>query len=115
VQDPEPFLQGIAAAFPCAVDPSQGARLDAAHRIRMNYEVFYVASESKKKRFESNPTRHCGVLTDPVSRVRFRPGRRSPYTTYEGRRYYFAADSSFARFQSNPTEFALPTRPRPAG
>jgi len=113
VQDPDPFLRKIDARFPCIVDPRRPAQLDADHRVRLNYELFYFADAEGRAAFEADPTRYCGILTDPVSRVRFRPGSRSPRATYENRVYYFASDTALVRFQGNPKAFESPVRPRP--
>lgn len=72
----------------------------------MNHEIFYFSSKAARDLFLEDPLRYCGLLTDPVSRRRFRPSVQSPHTTYRGRAYYFAADSSRTRFLATPQKFA---------
>jgi len=58
-------------------------------------------------KFQHDPLRYCGLLTDPVSHARFRPTRRSPRLDYSARPYYFMAESTFAAFKAMPDSFAL--------
>ena len=107
MQDPEPFLHAQQIAPRCAVYPDSVAKVDRNHRERINYEVFYFSSDRARKRFERDPLRYCGYLTDPVTQVRFRPTKRSPRIDFEGRAFYFASDTSRKAFASAPERYAL--------
>ena len=108
MQDPQIQLQELAIAIPDVLDPKKPAVLDAAHRSFVNYETFFFADEADKRRFDADPTGSCGVLTDPVTKQRFRPGSASPRTTFGGRAYYFLNDATKAAFEKNPEAVALP-------
>jgi len=98
----------LGLAIPDAVDPKRPAVLDAAHRTFVNYETFFFADEADRRRFEADPTASCGVLTDPVSKERFRPGSDSPHGEFGGRPYYFFSEANKAAFEKTPEAFALP-------
>jgi YHS domain-containing protein len=70
VQDPEIYLNELGLAFPCIVEPKRPARLDAAHRVLVNHEVYFFSSDETKERFLENPRKWCGLVTDPVTRER---------------------------------------------
>ena len=89
------------------VAPSRHAAVDSSLRLFVNYELFLFANRSTKDRFRRDPTRYCGLLTDPVSRVRFRPAPRSPQTHYQGRLYFFSSDSTRTTFAGSPDSYAL--------
>lgn len=92
----------------CVVSPHLPAVLDADHRAMVNHEVFYFAGEQQKERFAENPLKYCGVLTDPVSRQRFVPGKDSPHRSFADRSFYFVSDSTSALFAAMPDSFATP-------
>jgi YHS domain-containing protein len=108
VQDPQIQLQELGIAIPDVLDPKKPAILDAAHRSFVNYETFFFADEADKRRFDADPTGSCGILTDPVTKERFRPGSASPRTTFAGRAYYFLNEANKATFEKNPEAVALP-------
>jgi YHS domain-containing protein len=78
-----------------------------AHRAAVNYEIYYFADLKDKARFEKDILRHCGVVTDPILRTRFRPSFLSPHEDYMGRRYYFLTDGARAEFAAQPDSFAV--------
>jgi YHS domain-containing protein len=104
-RDPERYLREIKAKLSCPVRPAQKAIFDSSLRATINQDIFFFSSVKALKQFRKDPFRYCGILTDPVSRARFRPTKESPHVTFRGREYYFAADSSLARFQSEPERF----------
>jgi YHS domain-containing protein len=108
VQDPQIQLQELGLTVPDAIDPARNAVLDAAHRSFVNYETFFFADEADKRRFDADPTASCGVLTDPVTKKRFRPGSDSPRSTYSGRAYVFFDEASKEAFEKSPDTFARP-------
>ncbi len=73
----------------------------------VNHELFVFADASTRERFRKDPLRYCGILTDPVSKVRFRPTARAPRTEYDGRLYFFTEPGTLARFTAHPDSFAF--------
>ena len=108
MQDPQIQLLELGLAVPDVLDAARPAVLDAAHRSFVNYETFFFADEADKRRFDADPTASCGVLTDPVTKRRFRPGSDAPRGTYGGRAYVFFDAASKAAFDGTPEAFALP-------
>jgi YHS domain-containing protein len=101
-QDPERYLREMKVSLRCPVRPARRAIFDSSLRMKVNQDIFFFSNTSAMKTFRKDPIRYCGVLTDPVSRERFRPTRQSPHVTFRGREYYFAADATLARFQAQP-------------
>ena len=108
MQDPQIQLQELGLAIPDLLDANKSAVLDAAHRSFVNYESFFFADEADKRRFDADPADSCGILTDPVTKERFRPGSASPRATFGGRAYYFLTEASKLAFEANPAAVALP-------
>ena len=107
MKDPDTFLKVRHVAVPCIIHPDRLALLDPEHRAMINYEIFYFSDEESVERFEKDPLWYCGLLTDPVSRTRFRPTKESPHWEYNGRPYFFTSDSTLAAFRTMPDSFAL--------
>jgi len=91
----------------CVVDPAREAKLDPKLRMFVNYEVYFFCDEAAKAAFEKNPTRYCGLLTDPVSQQRFQPAPGSLRRDYMGRPYYFESPETYASFEATPDSFAV--------
>ena len=108
MQDPQIQLLELGLAIPDALDPKESAVLDAAHRSFVNYETFFFADEADRRRFDADPSASCGILTDPVTKERFRPGIASPRTTFSSRAYYFLNEANKVAFEKNPEAVALP-------
>jgi YHS domain-containing protein len=106
VKEPEHYLSFREVEVPCAVRPSRTAQLIPALRTRLNHEIFYFSSAEARDRFLKDPFRYCGYLTDPISKVRFRPEATSPRMEFGGRTYYFESDSTLARFKAEPEAHA---------
>jgi len=92
----------------CAVDPQREAPIDAAHRIQVNQEFYYVADDAAKARFLAEPHRYTGKLTDPVTLKRFQPEASSLRRTYGGRQFYLESSESAARFDADPRTYGTP-------
>lgn len=107
MQDPRYFVQQEGIALLDPVDPARPAVIDSAHCSFVNYEVFFFADTENKSRFDREPWRWCGVVTDPVSQRRFRPAPGAFHWEYGGRQYYFESDGALASFQATPDSFAL--------
>lgn len=108
VQGPENYLREQGLNFPSAVDATRPAVLDPAHRVFVNYEVYYFADQSLRQRFLSDPTQHTGLVTDPVSLRRFQPTGQSPRAVHVERLYFFESAETHRRFVVEPDTFALP-------
>ncbi len=108
MQDPQIQLQQLGITLPDLLDPGKSAVLDAAHRSFVNYETFFFADEADKRRFDADPTGTCGVLTDPVTKQRFRPGSDVPRGEFDGRTYFFLTAENKATFDKSPGTFARP-------
>ena len=101
MQDPQVQLNEMGVRLADPVAPDRSAILDAAHRSFVNWEIFFFADDDTKRRFDADPGRWCGVITDPVSRQRFVPGTDSPQTVYEGRPYFFFSAADLKAFREN--------------
>jgi YHS domain-containing protein len=108
VQDPQIQLQDLGIVVPDALDRRKAAVLDPAHRSFVNYEVFFFADEGDKRRFDADPTGTCGILTDPVTKQRFRPGSDAPRVEFGGRTYFFLTAENKTAFEKSPDAFARP-------
>jgi hypothetical protein len=115
VQGPESFLTQLGIELPGYMDSARPAIMDANYRISIGYESFIFSDSANLKKFESNLTKYCGVLTDPVTLKRFKPKRKSPKFTHNQRLFIFASDSTRQVFEKMPDMYYLPNfemRPR---
>jgi YHS domain-containing protein len=108
VQDPQIQLLELGIQVADLVDPQRPAVLDAAHRSFVNYETYFFTDEADKRRFDADPTASCGVLTDPVTKQRFRPASDAPRSRFDGRVYLFFTEENRATFEKAPEAFARP-------
>ena len=106
MQDPQIQLQELGIGVPDLVDNRKAAVLDPTHRSFVNYEVFFFADDADKRRFDADPTGSCGVLTDPVSKQRFKPGSDAPRVDFSGRTYFFFTAENKATFEKAREMFA---------
>jgi YHS domain-containing protein len=104
--EPERYLRERRIELPSALDPTRPARIDRAFRARVNHELYYFADSVLLRRFQADPLRYCGLVTDPVSRHRFRPAGRSPRMDYRGRPYFFENRLDLEIFSALPDSFA---------
>ncbi len=81
--------------------------LDAALRLKLNWDVFTFADAATMRRFRSDPLRWCGWLSDPITQRRFRPTWRSPTASYDGRTWWFSSEQSKQAFLAHPDSFVV--------
>jgi len=108
VQDPGRYIEELGATLPCAVDPGKTALLDPAHRIFVNWEAYFVSSDAALAEFRRAPWRYTGLVTDPVTGMRFQPQESSPEGARGDRTFFFSSDETLARFQQDPERYATP-------
>ena len=89
-------------------DDRREAVLDEAHMVRLNYEAFFFARPENRAVFLRDPLLYCGLLTDPVSKARFRPVHAGWSSEHEGVRYFFESDATLARFRARPAAYVRP-------
>jgi YHS domain-containing protein len=109
VQDVPAYLRRKGLAFQDYLDARQPAVIDAEHCVRLNYEAFLFADLWTRERFLSDPTTYCGLLTDPVTRRRFRPSADSPHASHAGVLYLFEREEHRTRFEEDPELFSRPS------
>ena len=113
MKDPEPYLRQLGAQLTCPVHPEEKAVLDPDLRVWVNHEIYFVSSPEAKRVFLDDPLRYCGVVTDPVTGIRFRPGSDSPRFDYNARPFFFSSAATLAQFRTDPMRYAEPKRAMP--
>lgn len=108
-ENPTGFLIAQNLHFTDWLDSSKTARLEPEFVSFVNWESFYFADLESKRHFDGEVLEHSGILTDPITHQRFRPGERAPFILYEGRPYYFVSDSTRAIFTAMPAMYAKPS------
>lgn len=108
MQDVPAFVVKKGLTFDDYLDARKPAVLDAEHCVRLNWEAYFFGDLWEKERFLADPTVYCGLLTDPISRRRFRPTKDSPRFQHERVTYYFESESNRALFERDPEQFRLP-------
>ena len=110
MQDVAESVQRKGLTYNCYMDPTRPAVLDGTHSVRVNYETYFFADTAAKELFRGNVLRFCGLLTDPVSKRRFRPNATSPSHTDEESRvqYFFESEASQQMFLADPGSYRLP-------
>lgn len=103
-KEPESYLSAFSPALVCPVT-KKSARVDAKLRAYVNHEIFYFADEASRQKFRTTPIKFVGVLTDPVSRARFKPTAKSPRADWESRPYFFESAESRAKFVESPQKY----------
>ena len=111
MQGPEIWLNQLGVRVACVVDPAQTAILDEAHRVFVNYETYYLASIAARQEFEKAPWRYTGLVTDPVSQIRFQPSAQKPSVEFEQRLFYFSSGGTAEIFAQDPGAYATPVVP----
>ncbi len=108
MQDVCSLIRRQGLRFQCYLDPRREAVLDAEHSVRLNWETYLFCDQWERERFLADPVLYCGLLTDPVSRSRFRPQANAPRVVDEGVAYYFATPAHAAHFQADPKRYRTP-------
>lgn len=116
MKGPETYLETIGVRPACAMHADRRAVMDPAHRAFVNHEIFFFSTRALRTLFLTDPLRWCGVLTDPVSGLRFQPDKTAPRMDYKGRAYYFNAAETLETFKAEPSTYADAKRamPKPA-
>lgn len=89
-------------------DPRLPAVLDGEHTIRVNYETFVFGTVEHRDAFAADVVAACGLLTDPISKRRFRPSADSPGLEHAGVLYLFESGASRKMFARDPERHRLP-------
>lgn len=108
MQDVPTFVRATGLEFKDYLDERRQAVIDAEHCVRLNWEAFFFADAWERERFRSDPLLYCGLLTDPISRQRFRPDANSPRAQHEGVTYYFESADHREAFEAAPEQHRLP-------
>ncbi|MCP3918975.1 MAG: hypothetical protein GY711_25805 [bacterium] len=108
MQDVPAMVSRIDLEFRDYLDSRIAAVTDAEHCVRLNYETYFFGNLWTRERFLSDPVLYCGLLTDPVTRQRFRPNERSPRARHEDVTYYFETKAGRDEFKAGPESFRLP-------
>ena len=108
VQDPLPNILKHNISFLGTIDKSKSAVVSDSTIRQVNWETFLFSDKSAAEKFDNNPIKYCGILTDPITRQRFRPGVDSPTSEYEGRKFYFWTIESKETFDRMPAYYSAP-------
>jgi len=108
VQDVIAAVQRKGLSFQGYLDDTRPARLDAEHVAFVNYETYLFADVANRERFCADVLAHCGLLTDPVSKRRFRPRPDAPRAEHAGRSWYFESVAQRDMFLRAPESYELP-------
>ncbi|HVS19216.1 MAG TPA: hypothetical protein VMT18_11495 [Planctomycetota bacterium] len=108
MQDVPEFVRVNGFTFRDYLDERFEAVLDAEHCVRLNYEAYFFGDPWSRERFLADPTDYCGLLTDPVSKRRFRPEPRAESVGHEGVSYFFESAATRTRFEEDPDAYRLP-------
>jgi YHS domain-containing protein len=99
-------LKKLAVKLTDPVYPARLASYDPKLRMFLNQEAYLFSGKDAMKRFQSNPIRYSGPLTDPVSQKRFQPTSSSPRTKFKDRAYYFESTLTQRQFAVSPKDYA---------
>lgn len=108
VQDVPTFVARKGLELRDYLDRREVALIDAEHCVRVNYEAYFFASPWTRERFVQDVVLYCGLMTDPVSRERFRPTDDSPRLRHEGVTYYFESQDNQKVFKEDPETYGTP-------
>ncbi|MEZ4651272.1 MAG: hypothetical protein R3E97_21270 [Candidatus Eisenbacteria bacterium] len=108
MKDPSPHLSDLGIELASYSDPARPAVIDDAHLARVNYEIYYFADEKERISFGQHPRESCGIVTDPITKQRFRPGSSAPRMSHAERTWFFVSDSTRTLFAAMPDSFLSP-------
>ncbi len=92
----------------CLFEPDKNAPPTVEFFTRINYEGYLFCQLEERDRFLADPITYCGLLTDPVSKLRFRPNADSPRAKHEDVIYFFEGPVTARLFAEAPGEYRLP-------
>jgi YHS domain-containing protein len=101
------YLKARGIAIDCLRHPERPAVLDSLHLARVNQELYFFSDLGSVRQFRRDPLKLCGLVTDPVTRERFRPTKKSPRTEWRGTPFYFASEANRRTFAAMPDSFAV--------
>ena len=107
MQDVPAYAARAGLQFECYYD-MEPAVLDADHTVRIGYEAYVFCSAEHRARFEDNLVTHCGLVTDPVTKERFRPGDDSPLAFHDDTVFLFQNIDSAETFLEAPETYVKP-------
>ncbi|HEY7728131.1 MAG TPA: hypothetical protein VID50_06720 [Candidatus Eisenbacteria bacterium] len=107
VMTPWRYLNEEKISVNCPVNKYKAAMIDSVRMSWINWELYFFADGEAKARFDKDPLRYCGKLTDPVTGKRFQPRIWSPKIVDRGRIYYFSSNATKKRYLENPREFTF--------
>ena len=107
-EDPAKYLQEMDARLKDPVNPRANARLDPEALEWVNHEAFFFSEPRTQKKFQKDPHKYCGTITDPVTLERFEPNKKSPAAKWNGRQYYFTSTMTRGAFLSEPERYWQP-------
>jgi YHS domain-containing protein len=111
VQGPEIWLNNLGVEIACVVDPSASALLDEDHRVFVHYEAYYLSRSDALNAFGKAPWRYTGMVTDPVSKIRFQPDGQTVSSVTYGRLFYFTSNEQKKIFEASPNKYSTPEVP----
>jgi YHS domain-containing protein len=91
----------------CPVNKYKPAVIDKEHLSWVNWELYFFSDLDAKARFDKDPLRYCGKLTDPVTGKRFQPRFWSPKIEERDRMYYFSSNDSKKKYLENPRAYSF--------
>jgi len=103
-KEPEGYLTAFSPSLVCPVT-GKPAKPEAKLRAYVNHEIFYFANDAARQKFRTSPLKYVGMVTDPVSRVRFQPKASSPRADWESRPFYFESGETRAKFVESPGKY----------
>ena len=108
MQDADDFLVRKGITLKDYFDDRRPAVLEEDHMAAVNYERYFFADVEGKARFDADPRRFAGKVTDPVSKKRFVPGPASPLVEHAGQFWVFGSQATRERFERRPERYLRP-------
>lgn len=91
----------------CPVNKYKPAVIDRQHMSWVNWELYFFSDLDAKARFDKDPLKYCGKLTDPVTGKRFQPRFWSPKIEARDRTYYFSSNGTKKKYLENPRAYSF--------
>lgn len=76
--------------------------------VMLGFESFFFADSANISIFLDDIPRYSGGITDPVSKERFIPSKKSPKSEFMGNTYLFASGLTHGKFEEMPSMYYLP-------